>query len=46
MLRTRSYSPEKDFLPAVKAAGADPAHVISVDAYFDGWLTLEDLEAL
>jgi long-chain acyl-CoA synthetase len=37
---------EKDFLPAVKAAGADPAHVISVDAYFDGCLTLEDLEAL
>ncbi len=37
---------EKDFLPAVKAAGADLAHVIVVDADVDGCLTLEDLESL
>jgi long-subunit acyl-CoA synthetase (AMP-forming) len=36
---------EKDFLPAVKAAGADLAHVIVVDADVDGCLTLEDLES-
>ncbi|MGO8964806.1 AMP-dependent synthetase/ligase [Mycobacterium sp.] len=36
---------EKDFLPAVKAAGADLAHVIVVDANIDGCLTLEDLES-
>ncbi len=37
---------EKDFLPAVKAAGADLSDVIVVDAKIDGCLTLEDLEAL
>ena len=37
---------EKDFLPAVKAAGADLAHVIVVDADVDGCLTLEHLESL
>jgi long-subunit acyl-CoA synthetase (AMP-forming) len=37
---------EKDFLPAVKAAGADLARVIVVDADVDGCLTLEDLETL
>ena len=35
---------EKDFLPAIKAAGADLAHVIVVDADVDGCLTLESLE--
>jgi long-chain acyl-CoA synthetase len=35
---------EKDFLPAIKAAGADLARVIVVDA--DGCLTLEHLESL
>ena len=37
---------EKDFLPAVKAAGADLAQVIVVDADVDGCLTLEHLESL
>jgi long-subunit acyl-CoA synthetase (AMP-forming) len=37
---------EKDFLPAVKAAGADLVHVIVVDADVDGCLTLEHLESL
>ena len=37
---------EKDFLPAVKAAGADLAQVIVVDADADGCLTLEHLESL
>ncbi len=37
---------EKDFLPAVKAAGADLAAVIVVDAKVDGCLSLEELEAL
>src|SRR5262249_3516227 len=37
---------EKDFLPAVKAAGADLAHVIVVDADVDGCPPLEDLETL
>ena len=37
---------EKDFLPAVKAAGADLARVIVVDADVDGCLTLEHLESL
>ncbi|HTY31580.1 long-chain fatty acid--CoA ligase [Mycobacterium sp.] len=37
---------EKDFLPAVKAAGADLADVIVVDAKIDGCLTLEELDAL
>jgi long-chain acyl-CoA synthetase len=37
---------EKDFLPAVKAAGADFARVIVVDAEVDGCLTLEQLESL
>jgi long-subunit acyl-CoA synthetase (AMP-forming) len=37
---------EKDFLPAVKAAGADLARVIVVDADVDGFLTLEHLESL
>jgi long-subunit acyl-CoA synthetase (AMP-forming) len=37
---------EKDLLPAVKAAEADLAHVIVVDADVDGCLTLEDLETL
>ena len=32
---------EKVFLPAVKAAGADLAHVIVVDADAEGCLTLE-----
>jgi len=40
---------EKDFLPAIKAAGADLAHVIVVDAdpeaKSDGCMTLEDLES-
>ena len=36
----------KDFLPAVKAAGADLTHVIVVDADVDGCLTLEYLESL
>ncbi len=36
---------EKDFLPAVKAAGADLAKVIVVDADVDGCLTLEHLES-
>src|SRR5262249_40676883 len=35
---------EKGFLPAIKAAGADLAHVIVVDAAVDGCYTLEDLE--
>lgn len=37
---------EKDFLPAVTAAGGDLAHVIVVDADLDGYLTLERLESL
>jgi long-chain acyl-CoA synthetase len=37
---------EEDFLPAVKAAGADPARVIVVDTDVDGCLTLEDLESM
>jgi long-chain acyl-CoA synthetase len=37
---------EEVFLPAVKAAGADLAHVVVVDADVDGCLTLEDLESL
>jgi long-chain acyl-CoA synthetase len=37
---------EKDFLPAIKAAGADLARVIVVDADVDGCLTLEHLESL
>ncbi len=37
---------EKDFLPAIKAAGADLARVIVVDADVDGCLTLEYLESL
>ncbi len=37
---------EKDFLPAIKAAGADLADVIVVDAKIDGCLTLEELDAL
>ena len=37
---------EKDFLPAVKTAGADLTHVIVVDADVDGCLALEDLESL
>jgi len=37
---------EKDFLPAVKAAGTDLTHVIVVDADVDGCLTLEHLESL
>ena len=39
---------ENDFLPAVKAAGVDLAHVIVVDADVDvdGCLTLEHLESL
>jgi long-chain acyl-CoA synthetase len=37
---------EKDFLPAVKAAGADLARVIVVDADVDGCMTLEHLESL
>jgi long-subunit acyl-CoA synthetase (AMP-forming) len=39
---------ENDFLPAVKAAGVDLAHVIVVDANVDvdGCLTLEHLESL
>ena len=37
---------EEDFLPAVKAAGADLAQVIVVDADVDGCLTLEHLESL
>ncbi len=37
---------EQDFLPAVRAAGADLADVIVVDAKVDGCLTLEELEAL
>ena len=37
---------EKDFLPAVKAAGTDPVHVIVVDADVDGCHTLEELESL
>ncbi len=38
---------EKDFLPAVRAAGGDLAHVIVVDAKVgaEGCLTLEELEA-
>ena len=36
---------EQDFLPAVRAAGADLADVIVVDAKVDGCLTLEELEA-
>lgn len=35
---------EKDFLPAVKMAGADPARAIVVDTGVDGCMTLEDLE--
>jgi long-subunit acyl-CoA synthetase (AMP-forming) len=37
---------EKDFLPAVKAAGVDLAQVIVVDADVDGCMTLERLESL
>ena len=37
---------EKDFLPAVKAAGVELTHVIVVDADVDGCLTLEHLESL
>ena len=37
---------EEVFLPAVKAAGADLAHVVVVDADVDGCLTLEYLESL
>jgi long-chain acyl-CoA synthetase len=37
---------EREFLPAVTAAGADLAQVIVVDADVDGCLTLEDLESL
>ena len=37
---------EKDFLPAIKAAGADLAQVIVVDADIDGCMTLEQLESL
>jgi long-chain acyl-CoA synthetase len=37
---------EKDFLPALKAAGADLARVIVVDANVDGCQTLEHLESL
>jgi len=37
---------EKDFLPAVKAAGADLAQLIVVDTDVDGCLTLEQLESL
>ena len=37
---------EKDFLPALKAAGADLARVIVVDADVDGCQTLEHLESL
>jgi long-chain acyl-CoA synthetase len=37
---------EKEFLPAVKAAGADLARVVVVDADVDGCLTLEHLESL
>ena len=36
----------KDFLPALKAAGADLARVILVDADVDGCQTLEHLESL
>jgi long-chain acyl-CoA synthetase len=36
---------EEAFLPAVKAAGADLAHVIVVDADVDGCLTLENLQS-
>ncbi|WP_156687409.1 AMP-dependent synthetase/ligase [Mycobacterium sp. Marseille-P9652] len=36
---------EKDFLPAVKAAGAELAHVIVVDADVEGCLTLDELES-
>ncbi len=39
---------EKDFLPAVREAGTDLAHIIVVDAdvALDGCLTLEDLESV
>ena len=37
---------ERDFLPAIKAAGADLAQVIVVDADVDGCLTLQHLESL
>jgi long-chain acyl-CoA synthetase len=37
---------EKDFLPAVKAAGAHLTQVIVVDADLDGCMTLEHLESL
>jgi long-chain acyl-CoA synthetase len=37
---------EKDFLPSVKAAGADLVQVVVVDADVDGCLTLEHLESL
>ncbi len=36
---------EKDFLPAIRAAGVDLAHVIVVDAGVDGCDTLENLES-
>jgi long-chain acyl-CoA synthetase len=36
---------EEVFLPAVKAAGADLAHVVVVDADVDGCLSLERLES-
>ncbi len=37
---------EKDFLPAIKAAGADLARVIVVDVDDDACITLEHLESL
>ena len=37
---------ESGFLPAIKAAGADLARVVVVDADIDGCLSLEHLEAL
>ena len=37
---------ERDFLPALEAAGADLARVIVVDADIDGCMTLEQLESL
>ncbi len=37
---------QKEFLPAVEAAGSDLAHVIVVDAKVNGCLSLEDLETL
>jgi long-chain acyl-CoA synthetase len=37
---------ERDFLPALEAAGAELARVIVVDADIDGCMTLEQLESL